>query len=190
MSLSANANEASTGADFNVGGNSINVTFNHSRTANFRASTFSEVAINFFVDEDALYQISGSHSVSDQNDGEDGKESSVSLRVNLSVGGVPIFHNNFNSINTLNESFSLGTDTGQGDALDQVTGSPDGMLLAGIVYRLEYGSGLSNSQTFLTDKSASSVGSTILTLAPIPEPSAALIVMFGLAAVTRRRPSI
>ena len=134
--------------------------------------------------EPVLATLSGSYTVTDTGGGgrvffETVLESSDSFE--------PLHHTLLESRMTANESFALGQNGG--DLIDTVQGPLSHVLYPGTLYVLSLSAGIVDLRSDASDTGATASGYLRIALAPIPEPSTALLFAAGLIAFALRRRS-
>jgi hypothetical protein len=145
-----------------------------------------QFALEFAVDEDAPYQLSGFLNVTDVGETEGGYVNQSATLYDSSAGVIP-FSGQQQSVRTHDEEFILGGL--EGDEINQLHpgSSLMGMLFADHTYTLSYLYMIAAEED--ADSGASAVGNLTLKIGTVPEPSAvALCAIFAVLGLIRRRP--
>ena len=152
---------------YSLSSDGFSIDFNHYRFA--RSSAQSIGSIYFELDQDATYSLSGQYALTGFR--------TIHFDADLSdlTAGQDLFMNAQESGLTTNQSFLLGGNAG--DLVSQVSGSLDGSLVAGHLYRLTYDAWIGSTEA--ADASASASG--FLQMALVPEPGTALLLGSGIA---------
>lgn len=138
--------------------------------------------VHFSVDENTLYEISGSYALSD-SEGR-GLYFRTSL-YDITAAPVTLFDSRQYSNHTPDESFTVGLL--EGDTTNVLSGSATGILLAGHVYRFYADAALESYPDVPRTTTASGTGSLVLALVPEPPLAALLgVALAGWGALRRR----
>lgn len=159
------------------------IEFEHSHASDSVSSQYagSTGLIQFSVDSDVLYLLDGIYQADDDSLGD-----WILLEAKLidnSAGAISLFENSQASDSTVDESFDLGL--AEGDSANVLLGSLTGLLVAGHTYTLEYTAEIEDRDLCCSSTLAN--GHIRLQLTAIPEPSTALSVGLGLAALSGAR---
>ena len=155
-------------------------TFDHSRTGTLDAHAWTSGELFFTADAAVAYAVSGVYTTSDAN----GRQTIQYVALQRVGGGGANYFSYQESRATPNESFTVGNEAG--DFFNTVVGSPTGTLAAGDLYHLIFYNAIQASPTAGTGTATAS-GSLFVMLAPVPEPSAALLLLAGLAGLAAVR---
>jgi hypothetical protein len=167
----------SSSAAYGLSNAGFQISFEQARSGNFAHWTKSSGSVYFSVDTNVDFLAAGTFT------GIHADPQTLAFAAGLAdlTTGTMVFLSQQQSNNQLNETFTLGL--AEGDALNAFVGALAGTLLAGHQYLFQYEAQSANINT-LTGAPVSAHGSVSLSF--VPEPSTALLLGMGLAALARR----
>ena len=162
------------------------ITFDHAIDDDAGDFALAIGGIAFTVDEDAIYDVTGTYDVIDSEGRLVRYQAFITNLDGTTIPEIQVFHSLQQSRTTPNESFTLGLE--EGDDFNTLVGALSGTLFAGTRYSFNYTASLENARV-QASTGASATGFFELSLIPVPEPSTGLLVALGLGglAVCRRR---
>jgi len=148
---------------YDISSSAIEITFVEQRR-DARSAVHSSGFVYFTFDTDVQYDLAGSYAL------QGWRNIGLELELFDLTSGVSLFRNDQESGQTLNEAFVLGEQGG--DSLNLLSGSLQGGLSAGNVYRLRYAAAITSTEA--GDSVATASGYLSLTF--VPEPGTALLI--------------